>query len=1090
MFVKFIILYMAVIAMTLGVEAAEAGESYTYPSGETQGEDGWYAMCAPEESNLWEYLPVYSGGNWWAGENNFQLGLLNRTTIHPGLYYDAVLAWEAPASGQITIQVPGGAVLNDSSAAQVPGDGVEFGIFYEDASGVKPVYPADGMAYIANGTAMEIPEQTLAVQQGALVLFRIGCGGNNYMDYDGTAMTPYIVYTEVSDTPAVSVPLLPLPPGEKYPVTTGTSVSPVEDNVQNITAEAFLASGSEQNGILTYPAGTYTLTGRLTIDKSYSGKILDMSGVTLLNTTVSVEASDIAIDSLCLLENDGAARDGILEISGSCVTLYNCHVQGGILSVGNGLTMDHCTAASGFAEISGTDVLIARSVLTDNMVFRVHNGTLYGNVFADGYVLRIEDGSDVSVIENIFPKDGMVTIANTAYVNLTGNTHPGGEIDEIDPAFWQCDTLEHKWGRNLYGDYRFDETACGADMDRIPDNHTERFADSVVREKIYYKKSWITPTAAIAAQSGSYTEAVIPCGVYENVSAITLMDENFFTVVAYGALFRFEKYTNSAVVIEGGSHIRLLGLTIDHMEVQNAQGTVQSVSGNTVIWKPDEGYGFDITDTTRFANNGMSEGFRAGENLPFADYTITDRTKNADGTFTLVFASDLQPGDRLTFRGLAAHVIDIRHNGHTLLEDITIWGGSGFGINGWEGNDLIGVTRCLIMPGPKPAGTTEERMLSTCDATHFSNMRVGPMLTDCRYSDMTDDGTNINGHYTLTSGYNKETRTFTCRDTFTVTTGTYHSQLSNIRPGDTLRILTTEGQLVGDTTAASDGSGNRVTIADDLDIPSDTVILQNLSACGNGFSIENCVVERIRSRGLLIKTGGIIRSCTIRDVRMAGILVKPESLDWPEFGFSTGLEIRNNHIIGAGYAAPTDNLYASICIEGDTRAGEGADFQLHRKIIIAGNCIEERKNNIALKISHAQDVTVRNNTFLARHSSVYAKPAEDPGAPMWILDSTNVELDGNTWPENAKPVKIQKSAVNVWGADIGVENNPPEIEVPETEAPETVQPEGETTVGAELVPETETSQTETNSAVWISAAAAVVVLMGAVVWILLRKRKR
>jgi len=198
MFGKFFVLCTVAVTLALGVHAVGAGDSYTYPAGETQGEDGWYAMCAPEESNLWEYLPVYSGGNWWAGENNFQLGLLNRTTIHPGLYYDAVLAWEAPASGIITIQVPGGAVLNDSGSAPVPGDGVTFGIFYQDDSGVQPVYPAEGMTYIANGTAMEIPEQTLAVQQGGLVLFRIGCGGNNYMDYDGTAMTPFISYTEVN----------------------------------------------------------------------------------------------------------------------------------------------------------------------------------------------------------------------------------------------------------------------------------------------------------------------------------------------------------------------------------------------------------------------------------------------------------------------------------------------------------------------------------------------------------------------------------------------------------------------------------------------------------------------------------------------------------------------------------------------------------------------------------------------------------------------------------------------------------------------------------------------------------------------------
>ena len=1085
MFKRFVMLCAAVMLCSAAVGAAEPGDSYTYYASETQGENGWYALCAPEDSNLWEYLPAYINGSWWAGENNFQLGMLNAHTIHPGLYYDAVLAWEAPVSGEITISVPGGAALNDSTSAARPGDGVEFGIFYQDDAGVAPVYPAEGMGYIANGETMEIPVQTVAVQQGGIILFRIGCGPDNYMDYDGTTMVPSITYNTVTDDPSVAGTLLPLPPGEKYSVTVGASAVPVTDDAITMSAADFLAGMTEQNGIYTAPDGTYNLTDRLTVDASYSGAILDMSGVTLLNTAVSVEASDIAIDSLCITENDGAMRDTILDISGTCVTLYNCHVSGGILSPGNGLTLDHCTISGAGTAFSGTDVLVSRSRLADSVVFCVQNGTLYGNGFDAGTVLQVEDSSDISIIDNVFPENSTVSIRNTQYVCITGNYHTDDAEDRIDKTFWQCDTLEGKWGCNLYGEQIYDPDVIGADMDRIPDNHKDRFRNSVVREKIYYQKSWIAPASFIAARTGSYMEAVIPCGVYENVPGISLVDEENFSLAAYGVLFRFEKYTASAITIEGGDNLSVNGLTIDHMEVQNAQGVVQSVNGNTVIWKPDEGYSFDITDTTRFAGNGMSEGFRAGEDLPYCDHTITSRTRNADGTFTLEFANDLKPGDKLTFRGLAAHVIHINHNGITAFEDITVWGGSGFAFSGWEGNDAVSLTRCLVAPGPKPEGAAAERMLTTCDATHFSNMRVGPKLLDCHFSDMTDDGTNINGHYTLTSGYNPETRTFTCRDTFAVTTGTYSSQLTGILPGDVLRILTTEGQLIGDTTAASDGSGNRVTIADDLDIPSDTVILQNLSACGEGFVIQNCVVERIRSRGLLIKTGGEITNCTIKDVRMAGILVKPESLDWPEFGFSTDLTIRNNLIIGAGYASPTDNLYASICIEGDTRIGDDSSYQLHENILICSNRIEERKNNIALKISHAQNVTVTGNQFLTRHSSVYAKPEEDPGAPVLVLNSTNVELTDNTWPQTAKPAKIQNSAVNVWGEDIGVENSPPE-----TEPPETVPAETET-VPAETAWETGSATEESSGApVGVIAAAAVVLAAGIAAGVILGKRKK
>ncbi len=1040
------LIWWTVVLMLLCAVAVNGAEA-RYRGGKTQGEDGWYALCAQENTDIWEFLPTYSGGNWWAGENNFSLGLVNAYGIHPGLYYDAVLAWQAPESGEITISVPGGATCVDSSTEKKPGDGVAFGIFYQDDSGVKPVYPAEGLTYIPMGETMDIPDQTLSVQKGALVLFRIGCGGNNYMDYDSTSMAPVISYNGTNDEPAVKSNLLPPEPGEKerYPLASMETIPyPTLDvTPKEMTGEAFLAMAKREGDTVTFPAGLYAITDTLVLAEDDT--IYQMDGVELWGGKVEITGAQVAIDTLCLVCCD-------VQVTGDCVTFYNCCLQleaYALRATGDGLTVQSCYI-DGHFYVEGRDTLFAWCPYKYfHLECTGDNVTLYGNFCSvmEAGAWHFSGCQDISVIGNTFdPMYTKITLDNCAYVNFSDNVVYGKKEGEssyeavLCTNFWSTDDTDFPlWGNNVYP-HEDIATDYGADMNRIPDNHKERFQNGVIREKIYYNGQFRSPTSVIAAMSGRYQQMVLPCGVYENLPTISLYKEENFALYGYGALLCFENFTTGAIWIDESHDLAVCGVTIDFMALPNAQGTVLSAEGGKVVWRCDEGYGSDITDTSKFLPDGMAHIFRDG--LPVGDTAFSARTKNGDGTVTLTGGGGIQAGDRLVFRGKGAHVITVQRSGQTDFRDVTVWAGSGFGWSGWEGEGPVTLSRCLVMPGPKPDNATVERTVSTCDATHFSNMRKGPTLTDCHFTDMTDDGTNINGHYTVTEGYNAEKRTFTCQPTFTVTTGTYSSQLSNIQPGDLLRILTQEGQLIGEVKATSDGASNRVTIdtdwltGGDENIPANgRVVLQNISACGEGFLLRNCVVERIRSRGLLIKTGGTIEHCTIIDTRMAGILVKPESADWPEFGFTTDLVIRYCHILRNGYAATGDDLFSAICVEGDVRATEDKAYQLHRNILVEGNCIEARKNNIALKLSHVNGGVVKDNIFLPRHESAYANPAADPGAPVLVIGSSNVELVGNTWPENAKLLKNGGKSVNVYGTDIGVEPTPEtETEaVPETE---------------------------------------------------------
>ena len=142
-------------------------------------------MSSPENTDVLEYMPSYTGVNWWAGENNYQMGVHSEDHIHPGLNNDAVLVYKVPATGNVTVSFPGGVSVNDSSWADRPGDGVTFGVFYRDDTAVHTLLP---MTDIGNGETYTPSAITVDVRAGGLLLFRCGNGHDHYMDYDNTYM--------------------------------------------------------------------------------------------------------------------------------------------------------------------------------------------------------------------------------------------------------------------------------------------------------------------------------------------------------------------------------------------------------------------------------------------------------------------------------------------------------------------------------------------------------------------------------------------------------------------------------------------------------------------------------------------------------------------------------------------------------------------------------------------------------------------------------------------------------------------------------------------------------------------------------------
>ena len=463
------VLFLSAFAVSASAADTEtaAGDTFSPYVSEEQGLDGWHFMAAPENTDFLEYLPCYADGRWWAGENNFQMGMHADSQIHPGLNYDAVLAWEAPASGSVTVSFPGGIGVNDSSSVERPGDGVTFGVFYQDDTGIRELL---GMTDIGNGEVFAQDDITLDVRAGALILFRCGNGHDHYMDYDGTYLAPEITYNTVGGGDALSVSLLPLQPGEKHPVSIGDPRSP--DGAPWVLTDE-----------------TYE------IDASQSGSVINI-GKTFENTEILITASDVAVTDLTV-------SGGSVTVVGSRVTLVDSTVDAPLVVSGAGFFAQHCDLAS--VTFSAADAAAARCAVSDTVFLTGKNQTLYGCSISGGVI--VSGASDVSVIANDFADGAAAEITGSAYVNLTDNTQAGAALPD---GFWKYDARDALWGSDLPGvmdasggDY------AGADTSRLPQNDNTRFSDSVVRENIYYNGEFV-PLSVYLPRSATQTGSATP----------------------------------------------------------------------------------------------------------------------------------------------------------------------------------------------------------------------------------------------------------------------------------------------------------------------------------------------------------------------------------------------------------------------------------------------------------------------------------------------------------------------------------------------------------------------------------------------------
>lgn len=470
-----------------------------------------------------------------------------------------------------------------------------------------------------------------------------------------------------------------------------------------------------------------------------------------------------------------------------------------------------------------------------------------------------------------------------------------------------------------------------------------------------------------------------------------------------------------AIGLHRCSGVTLEGLTVDYDPLPFTQGEVIAAAedGNSIDVKIHAGYPkkpyarIDIIDPkTRFRKKGMP--FLWGTKAEMVGEDVV-RVKRDD------IAKAAKPGDLASLSTGqemgAPHGISIDGCERMVLKNVTVHSAPGMGIleaDGEGGSSFIG---CKIVPGPKPAGATEERLLSSSwDAFQSKTIRKGPLIENCEISHAGDDSWSVQSSDFLVLKSDGHAMVLASRDEFT----------DGVQNGDRLRagVDGPEWKITSRKVAPRNEAGlapevlEKLTDAKSWDLwkVSPKCIMLTLDKAsglkagdsvyspdrmGQGFIFR---YNRVHSPGrILLKAGGLMEGNTLETPH--ALIVCPELPGAAAAGIED-LVIRENVIRHAGWfcAAPWSSQAGVISL---TATGSDNELRLapvYKNVVIEGNVVEGGLGP-HLVVSSAKGLAVRNNRFV----SPLTEASPDTGASykipkdavVWISKSTDVKYEGN-----------------------------------------------------------------------------------------------
>ena len=750
---------------------------------------------------------------------------------------------------------------------------------------------------------------------------------------------------------------------------------------------------------------TYALDGTLTLGEQDSDRVWSLGGavlrfsagvtvgirilsprVTLSDVTVSM-AGGVGISaetcSVCLASlTVCGARVGI-RLGGHDLTVTDCRVH----TCDEGITGEFVGAEVSAAMGEGYDLLLSRNTFSEcNTDIRLTNATNAILIRNHTDTVTLTECLNLYVIGNTV--DGALTFRNDRYVIADENC---------------CTVLAAENCTEVNGADLTDltvRTRVGVNEALLPHINRELFVGMTRKTAVQCARGFL-PIGQYLREEVRDGEVILPPGAYVG-EPLCFAGLDGLRVYAYGALLEMTAPNRTAVTVENCRDLRLYGLFIGHDVYPHTQGTVTSVEGETVAFRADPGYRENFADGRFYGGGAPGFFFREGRFYPECDFVYKGKSYDPTARCNLLTAptKPLAVGDRVAFRtGFGEGALLIKECDGLLFEDVTVFSCSGFAES--DKNCLRAPTlhRYAVTAGPAPVLAEDgdyadfkpllwrdgygrlrsaEPLNTSCDATHCTNARRGIRIVSSLFERMNDDAGNINAFYGLARSFDPETHTL--RFGRSDSRG-YRFLPAPIKSGDRILVYTFGGKLLCDAIAETDaaeveGDDQTVVLDRTLTLPEDEqVAVQNASASGGGFLIDNVLVRDAGCNGFRIKAvGGEVRNSSFVGVSKGAMDLVPEFQLWPECGYAQDVRILQNRFERLGKTATLSeasedcawcaaiNVRYSLWDKG-ANATTNVDYCLHRNIEIADNDFVESYPRYEIAISAASSVQIHGNRF-------------------------------------------------------------------------------------------------------------------------------
>lgn len=537
------------------------------------------------------------------------------------------------------------------------------------------------------------------------------------------------------------------------------------------------------------------------------------------------------------------------------------------------------------------------------------------------------------------------------------------------------------------------------------------------------------------AVSAGCSQLVIPPGIYrvspkgDEPVLLTIRKARNLEIVAEGVTVVATKRMR-ALMFEQCENVTLRGLTLDYDPLTFTQGKVIAIAPDqgSLDVEIDAGYPLLLLERivicdprTRFHKYGINHlwGTKASWVRPGIIRIVRHEVaRNVDLGDLAALSGGQEAG--------VCHGITVENGcSNVVFRNVTIHCAPGMGVVDANNETGIRMFDCKIVPGPKPAGASQDRLLTTSwDGIQCNPARVGPQIENCRIERCGDDS------WSVTARELKVVR----RDglTLRLQAPAGSPEDGGLRRGDRLLSRSPAGgevrsiealRIVRIELGGKSAAVIEATLDGELPIQTGQSVV-NLDCASKGFVYRNNSIHS-HGRGALIKTSdGLIEGNTFRGSDKA-VVVNPESGS----GGCDRLIIRGNSVIETGYhqAMPWSEQAGAVCLS--SRAGGALRPPgVFNEIVIESNTFE-RVKGLNLFISSARNVAVKNNRFRHTHRTDPglhngADVGIDASAVIRVTHSDGVDFSGNVieqlGPFAAQAVLVTASAANVRGVTTGV----------------------------------------------------------------------